>query len=108
MATLVREKVSSTRPSAIAIAAEDDELRSNVPAPFPKDLAQELLDELAAEDVGLDSISVNAEPSTSRAPARLTIQVSGDDSAVNVWFTCGLSHHAHCLTSPSNRKLGHH
>ncbi|KAF8478314.1 HECT-like ubiquitin-conjugating enzyme-binding-domain-containing protein [Gautieria morchelliformis] len=63
MATLVREPVSLRTP-ARATAAENLDLRSNVPAPFPKDLAQELLDELAAEDLGLDTVSVNPEPST--------------------------------------------
>jgi hypothetical protein len=70
----------------VVTAAESHDLRSNVPAPFPKDLAQELLDELAAEDLGLDTVSVNPEPSTSRM---LTVQISGDDSTSNVQFTFG-------------------
>ena len=89
MATLERAKPSSALPPTTATAEEDDNLRSNVPAPFPKDLAQELLDELAAEEISFDATSTNAKPSTSRTPARLTIQVAEDNSTVNVKFTCG-------------------
>ena len=89
MATLERAKPSSALPPTTATAEEDDNLRSNVPAPFPKDLAQELLDELAAEEISFDATSTNAKPSTSRTPARLTIQVAEDNSTANVKFTCG-------------------
>lgn len=84
MATLVKEKVVSTRLSTLTTAQDDHELRSNVPAPFPRDLAQEILDELAVEDVGLDSLTDNAKPSTSRA--RLTVTVPADNAIVNVRF----------------------
>jgi hypothetical protein len=82
MATLVKERLSSTRSSSSAAVQEDHDLRVNVPAPFPRDLAQELLDELAEEDAGLETLE--AEPSTSRAPARLTVQVPPKNSTVNV------------------------
>lgn len=65
--------------------AEDDELLSNVPTPFPRGLAQDLMDECEAEDLGLDSISTDTEQHTP-SPARLTVQVPADSSTVDVWL----------------------
>jgi len=66
------------------IASEERDLEETVPKPFPKELRQQLLDELAAEDAGVASAS-EAGPSNAVAqPPKLDIQISSLENTVQV------------------------
>ncbi|KAF8524313.1 HECT-like ubiquitin-conjugating enzyme-binding-domain-containing protein [Hysterangium stoloniferum] len=83
MATLERLRPFSKRPSTASATTEQFQLDTNVPAPFPRDkIAQELLNELAAEalDLAPEHELQKLEPSTSDTPPTLTLHVSQGDA----------------------------
>jgi serine/threonine-protein kinase RIO1 len=77
MATLTRQQDEST------VSIANLSLENGVPAPFPKDLTQQLLlDELAEEDAGLAPTLSNGGPSNVSEIPRLSVQIDVDNVRV--------------------------